>query len=1086
MKLSTFLLICFFTLASITSFSQIKNDTLIAFQYYKNADSLSENKKFDESILLLKKALPVYKTAKAWERVASCYNEISINYIYSNALEESLTFAEKALNICETYIVSDCNEKAKAYDKIGYYNYAKKKAYKVALSYHHKALLIREKILPDNHKSFRHSYKILALTYKKLKKFDQTLAYFKKALKTSIKVYGAEHDKVIDLYGWIGGTYLDMEKNDIAIEYYSKFLDGAIKNKNSRYIAAAYLHLGMLYRRKNLLDLALEYYEKALPVFKKENKTEELIRTYQSIGHVYADKREFYKSLIYFKKGLDIKNNIDETNAHYLLGYAYSSLAYVYFALQDNETSLYYNNKTIQFYKKTFGENYYGLPYSYGLMARIFTKREEYDKALTYFNESLKINQKIFGENSLSVVRSYRGLAFFYEKREDFKTALKYYEKGLKVGQNLSNDIGLSIDLHINIGQVYRKLNKLNKALAFFNKAIEYNIKKKYSQIYKDKFDYKHYYHLDRLFRTLLEKAKTLQGRYNRDNAMEDLNKSLVLYGNLDTLVGNLRLSYYSYEDKVKLAERTKDLYHRAIEAQLTKYKITSHHTMLEKVRYYSEKSKSNALKDMLLDNHAKNFSQLPEEILTLEKTLKSSHAYYTSRIAQESSKDSIDETSLQDYETKVFGISRSQDSLTQILEQNYPKYYQFKHNSKIVTVAEIQEKIDKKTTLLEFFIRDSTTYVFTISKNNFVFKMLQTPGLNNKIEAFKQAIVTKDIKKYKQLGNALYQMLIYPIKEELVGNELIIVPDESLWHLNFDLLLTKDETSIEPSELPYLLRDYAITYANSATLLFNQFQVKRQTEKQEGCLAFSFSDSTSVVTANNMSLAALRNTEDDLPGTREEIRAIAEIIDGQYYFGADADEANFKKNANHYKILHLALHGEVDNERPENSKLYFTKSSDTIEDSFLYSHELFALNIPSELTVLSACNTGTGKIAKGEGIMSLGHAFQYAGTKSLLLSSWEVPDETTPQFMKKFYSNLKVGMNKGKALQQAKLQYLEQADIYKSAPFYWGGFYLVGDTAPIDFGIHYVWYGVIGILLLIILVYSIFLYKKSRRLISK
>ncbi|WP_034230541.1 CHAT domain-containing protein, partial [Aquimarina pacifica] len=204
---------------------------------------------------------------------------------------------------------------------------------------------------------------------------------------------------------------------------------------------------------------------------------------------------------------------------------------------------------------------------------------------------------------------------------------------------------------------------------------------------------------------------------------------------------------------------------------------------------------------------------------------------------------------------------------------------------------------------------------------------------------------------------------------------------------------------------------------------------------------------------SNNISLAALRSIGDDLPGTRKEIRAISNIIDGHYFFGKEADEANFKKNASKYKILHLALHGEVDNENPEKSKLYFTKGKDTIEDNLLYSHELFALDIPAELTVLSACNTGTGKIAKGEGIMSLGNAFQYAGTKSLLLSHWEVHDESAPELMQYFYKNLNDGMNKAMALQQAKIQYIATADFYRTAPFYWGGFYLVGDSTPIDFG---------------------------------
>ncbi len=231
------------------------------------------------------------------------------------------------------------------------------------------------------------------------------------------------------------------------------------------------------------------------------------------------------------------------------------------------------------------------------------------------------------------------------------------------------------------------------------------------------------------------------------------------------------------------------------------------------------------------------------------------------------------------------------------------------------------------------------------------------------------------------------------------------------------------------------------------------------------------------------MSLATLRGTDDDLPGTREEIKAIADIIDGQYYYGAQAIEANFKKNAGAYNILHLALHGEVDHERPENSRLFFTKSKDTLEDNMLYSHELFALDIPAELTVLSACNTGSGKIAAGEGIMSLGTAFQYAGSKSLLLTRWEVSDQTTPQVMKYFYTNLKKDMTKSKALQQAKLNYLANADINRVHPFYWGGFYLVGDTGAIDFKNHHAaLYWSIGLGIIILLILITFWYRKRYR----
>ena len=111
----------------------------------------------------------------------------------------------------------------------------------------------------------------------------------------------------------------------------------------------------------------------------------------------------------------------------------------------------------------------------------------------------------------------------------------------------------------------------------------------------------------------------------------------------------------------------------------------------------------------------------------------------------------------------------------------------------------------------------------------------------------------------------------------------------------------------------------------------------------------------------------------------------------------------------------------------------------------------MYALNLPAKLTVLSACNTGTGSLNTGEGIINLGHAFQYAGTESLLLSAWEVADLAAPDLIEKFYRNLTAEMSKPEALQKAKLDFLQTTDFDKTAPFYWGNFYLLGNPEPVD-----------------------------------
>lgn len=661
-----------------------------------------------------------------------------------------------------------------------------------------------------------------------------------------------------------------------------------------------------------------------------------------------------------------------------------------------------------------------------------------------------------------------------YNQKKDYSEAFKAYKKSLDILNKSTNISELIPQCYIDIGTIYYQKKDYKNAISYFDKAIASN--KKDTNTLINNYSPNNYHFLDKLFKTLLEKAKTLQERYKRDQTKEDLAQSIKVYQNLDLLADDLRQSYHNYQDKVYLVDQAKKMYTDAIATNLLSFKLTNNQKDLEKAFFYVEKSKSNILKDLLLDANAKDFSELPEEIIILEATLKSNRAFYQSQIITQKSKDSIDIAYIKEYENKLFNNNRRQDSLVKVLEKTHPKYYQLKHNKKPISIKEIQNQINEQTTVLEFFTTDNIIYAFTVTKNTISIKELPVTRLNEKIEDLNDAIISENSIAYKNIAHTLYQELLLPIKSNIIGDELIIIPDGPLWHLNFDLLLTQENIEQSARDLPYLLRDYAISYANSAGLLFNPVNnASKTSETREECLAFSFSDTVDILTTKTMSLATLRDTGDDLPGTRKEIRAIADILDGKYYYGSKANEATFKQNAAKYSILHLALHGEVDNEKPQNSKLYFTKSNDTIEDNLLYGHELFALNIPADLVVLSACNTGTGKIANGEGLMSLGNAFQYAGAKSLLLSKWEVSDKTTPELMKYFYTNLKEGNNKAKALQLAKLKYLNTTEAFYTNPFYWGSFYVLGNTDPIilstNFNRIYLWgFGVLVCLLGLIL----------------
>ena len=189
-----------------------------------------------------------------------------------------------------------------------------------------------------------------------------------------------------------------------------------------------------------------------------------------------------------------------------------------------------------------------------------------------------------------------------------------------------------------------------------------------------------------------------------------------------------------------------------------------------------------------------------------------------------------------------------------------------------------------------------------------------------------------------------------------------------------------------------------------------------------------------------------------DLKWSEKEVRDINRILSGKIFIHQDASESNFKQYARDANIIHLATHVLIDDNAPLYSRFLFSTANDTLEDGLLHTHELYNMHLNASLAVLSACNTGTGKMVRGEGIMSLARGFMYENCPNVLVSLWPVDDKTTAEIMQLFYAGLKQGLNKDNALREAKLTYLKNADEVKSNPFYWANFILIGDANPIHF----------------------------------
>ena len=142
------------------------------------------------------------------------------------------------------------------------------------------------------------------------------------------------------------------------------------------------------------------------------------------------------------------------------------------------------------------------------------------------------------------------------------------------------------------------------------------------------------------------------------------------------------------------------------------------------------------------------------------------------------------------------------------------------------------------------------------------------------------------------------------------------------------------------------------------------------------------------------------------------------------------------------YRFFHVASHGLVDSERPQFSGLVFTPGEH--RDPYWQTFEIFNARVDSEMVVLSACDTGLGRLVQGEGIVGLTRAFMYAGAPTVCVSLWKVADITTPTFMEALYESVLAGQSKAEALREAQLRLLEGG--FSAHPFYWAPFVLVGE----------------------------------------
>ena len=379
----------------------------------------------------------------------------------------------------------------------------------------------------------------------------------------------------------------------------------------------------------------------------------------------------------------------------------------------------------------------------------------------------------------------------------------------------------------------------------------------------------------------------------------------------------------------------------------------------------------------------------------------------------------------------------------------------QTKKNDQGITEINLElvyKKLKKdEAILISYFYGTEKIYCFTLENESI--KLQSIESLKFKITAFLDYFsnadkITDNVAGYIKCGTALFNYLHLPSNQN--KKNLVIIPDGLLNFVPFEALVTKNTSTTNFSKINYLINDFNIAYATTISFYLADNQNKKSNIKILGVFPI------------------FENSDSELLYSKEEMKAIQNNFDGLFLKNAQATYKNFKQNAANFSIIHLSTHGSSGaTDEPATIKFY--------DKTVLYS-ELYYLNLNADLVVLSACETGLGKLYSSEGAMSISRGFQMAGAKNLLFSLWKVNDYTTSVFMAKFYKNLKNNQSYFDANHASKLQYLQDTSISnaKKSPYYWCAMVYYGNLQKSSAGDTYYFYAAVGLFLLLIIFLNI------------
>ena len=929
---------------------------------------------------------------------------------------------------------------------------------------------------------------LLSYSYRGLGDYEQALLAMKNAGKL-LPINDINLSKVLISQGslfLLSGDYNEAEK------YYLKGLESTRTFENRTEEIKALINLAILDDQNGNVDAARQKLESAVRFSRNIESKEleatalsELAVSYTYSGNTVKAKDNYEKSFQIFKI-LNHKERLSNLCAN---------IAALYVQIGNYSNAMEYYNSGLEY----AGDNAYSKILNLRGLGDVHANLSNYARALSYYEEAKKISLQIKDVTSQSAVEVSIG-TLYYNINKPIKALQIFIDAKNKIGSG--TDPYTEEDLLFKIGLAYSDIDSIKKSNEILSTA--HSIARSVSDVYYEciisteiAYNYCKQKDFVNAEREISEAIKISQSKgFNQLLGLQNLYLGKIAFED-----NNMQNAIKYFQTALSLALEALD-YNNVFESEYFLAKSYLKQNKMDKAEkhYLIAIELSDNISKSLVDNseiqisHFSSFTECYNELIELylkqnrnedafliieksrsRNTLQNLTALKINSYYKDKQKLSLfydlkwylNSGLLSGNELQI--INNQFENLQKEIYKVSPELKPLLEDNKKLSVSEIQNNLDENENLITLFFGKTDLYSITITRDKLIVNKTSVTK-DETIELLKtiaplysteykndDVYLNQDLFSFNaKSANNFYHKIIEPAVKGIPSNQKLIfsMPSELVF-VPMEFLVTEfreDESPYYYDHTKFLVDKYSISYSPSISIYVMQKMMQQNNEEKilfvgdpqisDKDFALSYRGGLledDLFKAKNIVLYPLRYSKGEITNLN------SMFSNGVVLLSDNATEQKFKDNASQSSIIHLSTHSFLLKNQP---LIVFSQNKNDNEDGYLETGEILQLKLNSDLVVLSSCRSGMGAVDEAEGVLGMQKSFFAAGTKSIMVSLWDVNDKYTSLFMQSFYKYLSEGFDKSESLQKAKLFFKKN---YSANPYYWSAFILSGDVSKIN-----------------------------------